>query len=489
MRRPMAPMAAAIAAASVLAARAVSAELGHAGRWVTDANGRVVIVHGVNMPSKLLPAYPSALGFGDDDAALLERLGFNAVRITVERYAVEPHAGVFDDIYVGHIGETVRLLAGRGILTLLDFHQDDYGPVFFDNGYPDWMTITDGLPPVFEPFPLQYLASPAQNRAFDHLWANDVGPSGNPLQTDDGAILAHVAAALKNEPGLLGYEIINEPWPGSVYPSCVLPAIGCPVFDKGPFSDYYKRLVAAVRSADAAHVIWYEPLAPFNQGVPTSVVPPADPNLGFAFHDYNLCVAGDPKLPAGPGRPCQPEDAMVLSNAIEHSASTGNPLLLTEFGATMDAPTIADKVDQYDRSMMPWMFWSYTRYMVRLAADGTLLPATDANLNPPIVDVLTRPYPKLVSGTPISWSFDPGSRVFAMRYAAARADGSGAFPAGSETEIAVPALSYPGGYGVEIDGGTVLSAPGATVLRVAACAGVSVVGVTILAGAERRVSC
>ena len=43
----------------------------HAGRWITDASGRVVIVHGVNMVYKVAPYYPAAVGFGDDDAAFL----------------------------------------------------------------------------------------------------------------------------------------------------------------------------------------------------------------------------------------------------------------------------------------------------------------------------------------------------------------------------------------------------------------------------------
>ena len=38
--------------------------LGHAGRWITDADGRVVILHGVNMVYKVPPYAPDAIGFG-----------------------------------------------------------------------------------------------------------------------------------------------------------------------------------------------------------------------------------------------------------------------------------------------------------------------------------------------------------------------------------------------------------------------------------------
>lgn len=477
-------------AASLDPARAVAepdGPLGHAGRWLTDARGRVLIIHGVNMPSKSLPAYPSALGFDADDAAFLADLGFNAVRLTVERYAVEPTAGQFDASYVGHIADTVNLLASYGILSLIDFHQDDYGPVFFDNGYPDWMTITDGLPNLWEVgFPTQQFVNPALNRAFDHLWANDLGASGAALQTDDAAILAHVASALRDEPGILGYEIINEPWPGSQYPTCLDPATGCPAFDQGLFSAYYQGIIPAVRSADPAHLIWYEPLVTFNQGVPTHVMPPNDPKLGFAFHDYSLCGAGEDAVlrssdqpPVGTGNPCQSQDATVLSNAVARSAATGDALLETEFGASMDASRMTALVTQYDQSMMPWMYWSYTRHIVALASDGTLLAPTDPNVNKPLVDALARPYPQLVSGTPLSWSFDPSTKVFTMRYSTSRADGGGSFSAGPETDVAVPAVQYPNGYGVAVEGGTVRSMPGDALLKVSACPGASLVTVTI----------
>ncbi|MHB8669393.1 MAG: cellulase family glycosylhydrolase [Acidimicrobiales bacterium] len=447
----------------------------HAGRWITDGTGRVLVIHGVNMPSKSLPAYPAALGFGDADAALLASSGLNAVRLTVERYAVEPSAGRFDDIYLAQIKSTVELLARHGILSMIDFHQDEYGPVFFDNGFPGWMTVTDGLPNLYQVgFPAQYLANPALNRAFDHFWANDIGPSGRPLQADDADILAHVALNLAHEPGLLGYEIMNEPWPGSTYPSCLLPAVGCPLFDRTLYSAYYSRVIPAIRAADAVHMIWYEPLSTFNQGVPTSVVPPRDPRLGFAFHDYPLCTAvtgaGAALRPAEAGcaAPDAAENSTVLSNALAHSATSGSALLETEFGATMNTSTITRQLSQYDQATVPWMFWSYTRYIDALSSNGTLEPPTGTNVNQAMLGALARPYPQLVAGTPIAWNFEPATKAFSLRYSTNRADGRGAFPAGSETDVAVPALQYPNGYRVSVSGGRAVSTPNAPVLRVLA---------------------
>src|SRR5581483_9105165 len=68
--------------------------LGHAGRWITDATGRVIIPRGVNMVVKFPPYTPAFAGFGEKDAALLAREGFNAVRVGVIYSAVEPVPGL-----------------------------------------------------------------------------------------------------------------------------------------------------------------------------------------------------------------------------------------------------------------------------------------------------------------------------------------------------------------------------------------------------------
>jgi endoglycosylceramidase len=62
--------------------------LGHAGRWITDAAGRVVILHGINMVYKRTPYAPDAIGFGDDDAAFLAHEGFDTLRLGVIYKAV-----------------------------------------------------------------------------------------------------------------------------------------------------------------------------------------------------------------------------------------------------------------------------------------------------------------------------------------------------------------------------------------------------------------
>ena len=87
--------------------------LGHAGRWITDARGRVVILHGTNMVYKLTPYYPAAAGFDATDAAFLRSNAFNAVRVGVIWKALEPQPGVYDDAYLGQIEQTADTQVGE----------------------------------------------------------------------------------------------------------------------------------------------------------------------------------------------------------------------------------------------------------------------------------------------------------------------------------------------------------------------------------------
>jgi endoglycosylceramidase len=188
--------------------------LGHRGRWITDALGRAVIVHGINMVDKRPPYYPGAVGFGDDDAAFLARIGFNAVRIGVIWKAVEPRPGVYDDRYLARIAATVTALARHGVYSLLDFHQDMYNELFQGEGAPAWAIEDDGLPPAARRgFPGNYETMPALQHAYDHFWANSPGPGGVGLETRYAAAWRHVARRFAGLPSVLGYELFNEPFP------------------------------------------------------------------------------------------------------------------------------------------------------------------------------------------------------------------------------------------------------------------------------------
>jgi endoglycosylceramidase len=468
--------------------------LAHQGRWITDANGRVVVVHGINMVYKLPPYYPAAVGFGADDAAFLKQIGFNAVRVGVIWKALEPSPGVFDNAYLSQIAATVQTLARQGIVSMLDFHQDQYNERFEGEGFPDWAVQDDGLPALPKAgFGQDYLLMPALNRAFDHFWQDSPGPGAVGLQDRFAAAWQRTAQSFKGNGSVLGYEILNEPWPGTTWPSCAHPA-GCPTFDQGSLNPFYARVLAAIRAADPRTPVWYEPHVIFNNGATSYAGPLGDPQAGFSFHDYCL-TEPQTASPAG----CGAQDDLVFANAVSHVAGTGEAVMETEFGATDDTAYLTDMVNRADRYMVPWVEWAYCgcsdpttsgpgdkQAIVRDPSK----PPTGANLVEPTLHALVEPYPQVVAGTPNSWHFDPQTRSLQLGYSTTRAGDQGRFQAGSLTEIATPALVYGNGhYAANVTGGAIVSTPGASTLEVASCPGAQTVSVTVAPAGRSHGSC
>jgi endoglycosylceramidase len=455
---------------------------GQVGRWMVDRQGRVLVMHGVNMVYKRAPYAPDATGFGHDDARFLARHGFTTVRLGVIWRAVEPAPGEYDDGYLSRIRRTVRMLAAHGIRTMLDFHQDLYHERFEGEGAPTWAVRDDGLPA--QPrlgFPANYFAMPALWRAYDHFWANDPGPAGVGLQTRYARAWRHVAGFLRGTRGVMGFDLFNEPFPGADYATCLQPA-GCPHFD-AELTRFSQRAVDAIRAADRRTVVFYEPNIFFNQGVPTHVAPRGR-RLGFSFHDY--CGA---QFLTGGYDGCEPFDTMVFDNAEAQAGRRHDAPLLTEFGATTDQPTLRAVVARAMRYRMGWQYWAYCGCddptTTGPGAEQALVldparPPTGANVDRATLRALAVPHPTRVAGTPLRYRFDRTTHLFRLRYTTARAGAlPGRFQAGSRTTVAVPRLQYPTGYRARALGAEVVSAPGSPVLRLALRPGVREVRVAV----------
>jgi endoglycosylceramidase len=404
------------------------------GRWIFGASGKTYIFHGVNMINKLPPYTLSATGFDTRSAQLLADNGLNVVRVGVIYSAVEPAPGVYDDDYLGKILETVNVLSSCGIMSLIDFHQDGWGPLFNCEGFPDWATFTGNNPirPIGN-FP-KLCENPAVKTAFDNFWADAKGPGGISLQTRYQNAWAHAAQVL-SAPGklanpycILGWELMNEPFPSSIHTTDKL------------LTDFTQRLVNAVRKADPNRMIWYEPWVTFDEGTPTFMGQINDQSprrIGFAFHNY------------GKG----PFFETVWHNAREHSGKYGDALLATEFGNAKPKPVeIVIQMDSADKAMMPVIYWTYsnrTPYVIEFAGEiissseqgvvyDPALPLRGVNVNHDVLEALCRPYPMSVGGTPKSWVYRPLTKEFELTYA----------PKAGGAVIFVPHCHYPNGIEV-----------------------------------------
>ncbi len=454
-------------------------QLRNVGRWITDARGRVVVMHGTNMVNKRSPYYPASAGFGASDAAFLQSIGFTVVRIGVIWSEVEPKPGVYDNAYLNQIEATVGMLGKHGIVSILDFHQDQMNEEFAGEGFPTWAVQDDGLPNPKTAFPAGYTSNPALQRAYDSFWSDRTGPDGIGLQEYYAAAWKHVARRFAGNRWVLGYELINEPFPGSDYLQCF--AGNCPTSD-AELTSFEAKVSHAIRSVDPHTLIFYEPFVLFNYGVEDGAGSLPVRNAVFAWHNYCLSAG-----------PCT-SNTTDFQNAEEHIKSDGEAEFMTEFGAG----PISDNqlvVSLADQNMVSWTNWSYctcgdpTGNPDEGIVKNPGEPKAGSNLVVQNLEPIVEPYPHVVAGTPRSYGYTPQTKIFGFSYSTTKASGAGMFPAGSITEIETPRFVYPSGYGVHVDGGAIVSTANTGILDIASCPGARHVTVLVAPGNGSSDSC
>jgi endoglycosylceramidase len=462
-------------------------KLSTTGTWFTNSDGQVVLMHGVNVVYKIAPYDPDAMGFGEDDAQFLASSGFNVVRLGIIWTAVEPEPGVFDTAYLAGIDRTVQMLSEHGIYTVLDMHQDLYSTELHGEGAPAWATYTGGLPnpdvgALFGQFALNYYLNPAQNHAWEAFWANADAPDGVGLQNHYAQSWQAVASYFRDSADVIGYNIINEPWPGFSWPLAI--ASGA-FFGSQQLTPLYNQTIAAIRSVDPDTTVFISPASPAVDeinavflGQPVRLGPISDPNTALEYHGYGGVAGLSLANIVGP---------IMAGRAVRYGTANDMPVFMGEFGATSNAGHLANEMNPSDRRQISWTNWAYSGVGEitssasprdqSLVYDPALPPVGD-NLNASNLRVLSKPYPQVISGTPQGWTNgDDGSFQFA--YSTARVDGIGDFAAGSQSTISTPAVQYPNGYDVTVTGGHVVSAPNSARLVIASDAGATAVRVTV----------
>ena len=448
--------AAAVAAALPVSASAtgsrhtVSGPLHADGRWFRDSHGRVVVLHGLFAVWKGTPFYPPddatiPNGFTDADADRYAELGFDAVRLAWFWRGLEPAKDQFDPAYLAGIAAVQQKLSRRGVFTVLDSHQDGFGDRFNGLGFPDYVTYDDGL--AFDPglvFPLNYI-SPATQRAFDNFYAN----KGDAWHWY-GRAWQVMSLRLGRDPMLVGYDLMNEPWPGTNFGACGAP-VGCLERDRTTFQPLFDSLARSIRQVDRRRTVFYEPTIFFNQGAENGYVKPprgAAP-VGLSFH--NQCptraayqVTHDPTLVEKARTICPPIETSVMQHAEETAARLGGPPLMTEVAATTneDYDGLNCLLERSERFMTGYTYGLSWR-------SGELRRLAEAKAK-----VIARVYPRAVAGTPVHYRFDARTGRFRLIYVTRRG-------IRGPTVITVPkALHYPNGYRAQAAGGRVVEQGG-----------------------------
>ena len=374
--------------------------------------------------------------------------GFDFVRLLVFWDALEPQPGAIDSGYLDRVAERVAWLGAQGISVLLDMHQDVYASKFCCDGAPAWAIVDDG-----QPFQLQSLWSanylqPAPTRAFDHFW--DADGSHPELQQHYLEALGALAQRFAQDPNVVGYDVINEPFPGSDFDVTEALFRRTPddggtskAFDEALLGTFYQNAIQSVRAVDTDHYVFFEPryAAPAN-GSPSFLPKLTDPRNGephlvFAPHLYSTTVEASNAYGSD-----DPTISMWEAARTAERTALGVPIVMGEWGLAWSNTNAAAFVDQLvamaDHAGVGWCYWSADPS----DASGWALEDANGNENP-IADHVVLPYARRIAGDALAWSFDPAASVFDVSYAD-RAGTTG------PTEVFIPARKYPNGWHVEV---------------------------------------
>lgn len=458
--------------------------------FIRDAAGRVRFFHGVNAvwkkppyypPSSVYPApfavAPEQSFFDERDAAFLAANGLNSVRLGALWVGVEPRKDAFDAGYLDRVEDLTDMLGAYGVTVLLDFHQDMYNERFDGEGFPDWAThnsivLPGGLEIPIPPtnccgFPGNYF-TPAVMSAFDNLWLDRFG-----LWNEYRDAWRYAARRFRDHPALIGYGLLNEPWPGTQWVTCAQP-LSCPLFDILFLQRFYENVIKGIRAVDRQNMIWWDANVITNNGTANNVgllSPIEDPgrNVGLSFHAYCLLGGFVPQLDNGDDPLCPVMNDLAFRMERDAAIRNRSAMFLTEFGATDNLEIVGRMAELADRHMVSWHYWHYGEWAdPTTTGTGGVQGMFTSDLDRPgslkqaKADLLIRTYPQAVAGTPRSFSFDPETGLFTLTFAADPA-------ITSPTEIFVPvARHYGGAYRVAVTGPAVVtSAPNQPVLTLA----------------------
>ncbi|MDR0532018.1 MAG: cellulase family glycosylhydrolase [Oscillospiraceae bacterium] len=427
------------------------------GTRLLDEHGRECIFHGVNLKDdKMLeePPYGRLEHLDEEFFRRSQKLGFRLLRLGLMWAYIEPEKGQYNEAYLQKIDEVFALAAKYDIYIMLDMHQDLYsdfgkGNALPGKGMPYWACLTDQYEakPQWFVWSDRYYLDKAVHRAFDHFWANDK-VLGKGLQEHLAEAWQTLARRYANQPAFFGFDLLNEPFPGTpggkifrklvaklvrvcgVSPSVhriqflktalnkerrgyaldvLTPTVMGKVtkvaaglvekFDKEHYAPFVARMIAALREITPNGVILLEHNYWCNLGIPFRIEPPAGEAIVYSPHGYDFLVDTPAYQFASNER-----TGFMFGQMAQNQAAMNVPVIVGEWGGGGEGegffPHISHLLDFFEARN-----WSNTYFTY-----------TPGFYDQPIMRVLARPYPRAVNGTIGSFAVDTERKIFTLDY-------------------------------------------------------------------------
>jgi len=307
---------------------------------LVDEQGRAVLLRGFNDDALIEPSLSPA-PLDATDATIMQAAGFDVVRLPIVWSLLEPRRGQFDASYLDRVVAAVSMLNAHGLYVVLDMHFLGWSPEYGGSGAPAWATV-QGIPdPHWGAMPsLTRLLSPAINVSTAYFWLT------SDWQTEYLATWRWVAGAFRDDSGVAGYDLINEPH------SFPLPPLR---FDKDQLWPFYAQAIAAIGRVDPNHLFLLD--NDMAGDLPTSVVPLRAPNVVYAPHVYTGSLI--PPRFNGDARPLR----VHVDELAREAAAVPAALWFGEFSIQLSQPRakqwITAMLDVFDEHRAGWAWWQW----------------------------------------------------------------------------------------------------------------------------------
>lgn len=320
---------------------------GTSGLWITDSQGRRLLLRGVDVSGDEYTATNQPLPYDQASFSAIRATGATVVRIPIAWANIEPEPGRYDTAALERVRTILGWAGKAGLLVVLDMHQYDWSPCFGGNGMPAWavpgcLHSNAGAAAVGE-------AAPAETA----FWES------HSLQDAFSAMWTKVATFVGTPKWLLGYDILNEPPAGLIPPE---------VFESTVLPAFYRLVGSALRRVDPGSLLFVEPAWLHSAVTEASFFlgPIGLTRLVYAPHEYGTSLndaSGNVAELAGPK-----QFAPDLAATRLQAQRLGAAWWIGEWGDVNTSTDVSVNVNQYvpdmiaaqNAAMVGSAYWTYT---------------------------------------------------------------------------------------------------------------------------------
>ena len=428
-----------------------------------DESGRTRIFNGMNIDDKHVDCTEFRYKLDEEFFKKYRANGLDIIRLAITWQNLEPQPEQYNESYLKSIDDIFALAEKYGVYILLDMHQDLYSQndgKSVGDGAPSWAAVTDGAKPRMPIFVWAdgYFLGRWVRKEFDNFW-NNTPVLGKGLQDRYCDLWQMLARRYGDSPALFGFDLMNEPFPGSYSNKMftrlvggvartvafnkkvnrgklikaavkkdtrnMLDCIGGDVirdavhridpvqekFDLEKYSPFLNKTTAAIREVTPNGIVMMEQSYICNSGVKQSAPPITvngvrEENQCFGPHAYDFSV--DTPL-------------YQYANASRVKAFFGEmrntqlrlqvPCIVGEWGGCSDNkdtswfPHAFELLDFFDEMKWGQMYWDYH----------------GDDLDSPLMNMLCRTHPVAVAGEIISYGYDRQTNIFSLSFDADKA--------------------------------------------------------------------